>query len=480
MLSRLSFDMDESPVSRHFTLMPDAVQCWRNVSPGDLSLKLPEVCATPVEPVLEAAANAARAWSRTPIQDRFAHLREAQQRLAANKEELARGVAMETGKPLTEARGEVSAVISKFDLTIQDAGTELPLRTVADGPHPAWVRRVSRGPAAVVGPFNFPLHLANGAIVAHLAAGNPVIFKPSPLAAVVAQAYADLMTPCFPHGVFQLVQGGGAEGRAVCVDSRVRAVCFTGSVPVGKGLARELAEDFSKDLALELGGRNAAIVCADADLDLAARSVADAISLTCGQRCNATSRILVAEPIRNRFAEKLLGEMKRYAPGDPLREETTLGPLINEAAMHRFEEIAAEPSDWLLPARSVGEAQGKKGYYVKPGIRIGVTRPEVESFVPIADLEVFRDFDEAIERNNASPFGLAASVFTRDETVFWRFADEIRAGNIYANLPTTFSPSTLPFGGLGMSGNGRPGGRGFVRFCSVEQAIQLGKDTFRC
>jgi len=464
----------------HVSHMADAVQCWRNLSPGDLSIKLPEVCATPVEPVLEAAANAARAWSRTPMQDRFTHLREAQQRLVANKEELARGIALETGKPLTEARGEVGAVIAKFDLTIQDAGTELPRRAIGDGPHPAWVRRIARGPAAIIGPFNFPLHLANGAIVAHLAAGNPVIFKPSPLAAVVAQAYADLMTPCFPHGVFQLVQGGGSEGRAVCVDPRVRAVCFTGSVPVGRALARELAEDFSKDLALELGGRNATIVCADADLDLAARAVADAMSLTCGQRCNATSRILVAEPIRDGFAEKLIAEMTRYKPGDPLRDDTTLGPLINEGAMRRFEEIANQTSDWLLPAQAVPEVDGKKGYYVKPGVRIGTARPDVESFVPIADFEVFRDFDDAIERNNSSPFGLAASVFTRDETVFWRFADEVRAGNIYANLPTTFSPSTLPFGGLGLSGNGRPGGRGFVRFCSVEQAIQLGKDTFSC
>lgn len=460
--------------------MPDAVECWQNVSPGDLSIKLPEVCSTPVEPAIEAAANAARAWSRTPMQDRFSHLREAQQRLSANKEELSRGIALETGKPLTEARGELGAVIAKFDLTIQDAGTELPRRAIADGPHPAYVRRVARGPAAVIGPFNFPLHLANGAILAHIAAGNPVIFKPSPSAAVVAQAYADLVTPCFPRGVFQLVQGGAAQGRGISLDPRVRAICFTGSVPVGRALARELAEDFSKDVALELGGRNATIVCADADLDLAARATADAISLTCGQRCNATSRILVAEPVHDAFAEKLLVEMGRYKPGDPMRDETTLGPLINAQALRRFEEIAEQTSDWLLPARAQKEADGKAGYYVHPGIRLGAARADIESFVPIADLETFRDFDDAIERNNSSPFGLAASVFTRDEAVFWQFADELRAGNIYANLPTTFSPSTLPFGGMGLSGNGRPGGRGFIRFCSVEQAIQLGKDTFGC
>jgi succinylglutamic semialdehyde dehydrogenase len=460
--------------------MPDSVQCWRNVSPGDLSMRLPEVCATPLEPLIEAAVKTSHSWSRAPMEERIAQLRRAQRQLMGSKEELARGISRETGKPLTEARGELGAVIAKFDLTIEDAVTELPRRIIVDGPHPAWVRRVSRGPAAVIGPFNFPLHLANGAITAHLAAGNPVIFKPSPLSAVVAQAYAELLVPCFPPGVFQLAQGGATEGRNLCLDPRVRAVCFTGSVPVGRELARELAGDFSKDLALELGGRNATIICSDGDLGPAARAVADAISLTCGQRCNATSRILVAKPVRDQFMEKLVAEMERYKPGDPMREETTLGPLINESAMHRFKEIADQPAEWLCRAETIGKADGKKGYYVKPGIRIGATRADVESFVPIADLEVFRDLDEAIERNNASPFGLAASVFTRDEAAFWKFADELRAGNIYANLPTTFSPSTLPFGGLGLSGNGRPGGRGFVRFCSVEQAIQLGKNSFTC
>jgi len=460
--------------------MPYEAQSWRNVSPGDLSIELPEVQPTEVEPVLRAAANAMWTWARAPMEERFVLLRAAQKSVEAKKEELAIGISIETGKPITEARGEVGAVIAKFDLTIEDATAELVQREIVNGPHPAFVRRLARGPAAVVGPFNFPLHLGNGALLAHLAAGNPVIFKPSPLAAVVAQSYADLMTPCFPPGVFQLVQGGAAEGSAICLDPRVRAICFTGSVNVGKALARNLADDFSKELALELGGRNATIVCEDADLELAARAVADAMSLTCGQRCNSTSRILVAESIRDRFIERLIVAMERFQPGDPLKDQTTLGPLISASAMGRFEEMSRSTSDWLLTAQVRGEADGKKGYYVRPGIRLGAASADVESFVPIADLALFRDLDEAITLNNASPFGLAVSVFTRSEAQFWRIAEEVRAGNIYANLPTTFSPSTLPFGGVGLSGNGRPGGRGFIRFCSVEQAIQLGKGSFRC
>jgi acyl-CoA reductase-like NAD-dependent aldehyde dehydrogenase len=450
------------------------MQRWRHRSPGDLSIELAEVDATPVEPAVEAASNAAREWARTPLPERLGHLRRAQAELLACKEELAQGIALETGKPITEARGEMGAVLAKFDLTSEDAEQHLTRREVTGGPLPAFVRQGARGPAVVIAPFNFPLHLGNGALLAHLAAGNPVIFKPSPLAAVVAGRYAEIMQRCFPPGVFGFVQGWGNEGQALCLDPRVRAVCFTGSVPVGKALALALAEDFSKDLALELGGRNAVLICADADLDLAARAIADAMCLTCGQRCNATSRILVDERVADAFAERLVGELAKWIPGDPLADATKLGPLISDAAVQRYAALIEEHGDWLVPGKVVGEAAGKRGHYVLPAVRRGATRTDMECFVPVADSETFCDLDDAVAQHNATPFGLVASVFTSAEAQFWQLADELRAGNIYANLPTTFSPSTLPFGGWGLSGNGRPGGRGFIRYCTVEQAIQLG------
>lgn len=454
------------------------MQRWRNRSPGDLSIELDEVEATPVDPAIAAAENAARDWAKTPLSERIECLHRAQAALAAEKESLARGIAIETGKPITEARGELGAVLAKFDFTVADAESHLARRDVPDGPHPAFVRQCARGPAVVIAPFNFPLHLGNGALLAHLASGNPVIFKPSPLAAVVAGRYAEVMREHFPPGVFSLVQGGAVEAQALCLDSRVRAVCFTGSVPVGRALAKALAEDFSKDLALELGGRNAAIVCADADLDLAARSIADAICLTCGQRCNATSRILADARIADPLGEKLAAELAKWPPGDPLDDATKLGPLINDSAEQRYVALLDDYADWLVHGRKVGEVNGRRGHYMLPAIRRGATRADVECFVPIADFDTFTDLDDAVAQNNSSPFGLTASVFTRSRETFMRLADELRAANLYANLPTTFSPSTLPFGGWGDSGNGRPGGRGFIRFCTSEQAIQLGKDTF--
>ncbi len=465
------------------------MQRWRNRSPGDLSIELDEVEAMLVEPAIAAAEKAAREWARTPLSERIACLRGAQARIAAEKEALARGIAIETGKPISEARGELGAVIAKFDLTIEDAEQHLARREVAGGPHPAFVRQAARGPAVVIAPFNFPLHLGNGALLAHLAAGNTVIFKPSPLAAVVAGRYAELMRESFPPGVFGFVQGGAEEAQALCLDSRIRAVCFTGSVPVGRALAKALSEDYSKELALELGGRNAAIVCADADLELAARSIADAMCLTCGQRCNATSRVLVDARVAEGFAAKLADEVAKWTPGDPLDDATKLGPLISDAAVQRYAALLDEHADWLVkggsgaPPLRAHRSGGAplpplRGHFVLPAVRRGATRPDIECFVPIADFDTFTDLDEAVAKNNASPFGLTASVFTRSEETFSQLADELRVSNLYANLPTTFSPSTLPFGGWGLSGNGRPGGRGFIRFCTSEQAIQLGKDTF--
>jgi len=446
---------------------------WRHRSPGDLSVELPEAQATPVEPALVATAAAARSWARTPLVERVAALRAAKLAIAAEKEELACAIALETGKPLTEARGELGAVLAKFDFTIEDAEAHLAVREVTGGPHPALVRHAARGPAVVIAPFNFPLHLGNGALLAYLIAGNPVIFKPSPLAAGVAGRYAELLRGCFPPGVFEVVQGWGEEGQALCLDPRVRAICFTGSVPVGRALTKALGEDFSKDLALELGGRNAAIVCADADLAVAARAVADAMSLTCGQRCNATSRILVDRSVAEEFSTLLATELATYVPGSPLSETTKLGPLISAVAVERYASLLAEHNDWIVPGRVVREADGKQGHYVLPAVRRGATRADVECFVPIADFDTFVDLDEAVAKNNASPFGLTASIFTRSAEIFRAVGDELNVGNLYANLPTTFSPSTLPFGGWGQSGNGHPGGKGFVRFCTVEQAVQV-------
>lgn len=378
-------------------------------------------------------------------------------------------------QPLREARVELAAVIGKFDLTFSDADRFLANQNVMEGPYPAMVRRRARGPAAVVAPFNFPIHLGHGAVVAYLLAGNTVLFKPSPLAANVGAAYAFEMQAALPKGVFELVQGWGTTGCALCLHPGVRSVCFTGSIAVGTALAKELAADYSKSLALELGGKNALIVFPDADLDRAAEAAADGICLTTGQRCNSTSRILVHREVEELFIGKLLDSLRRYLPGNPADEATMLGPLASEAALDRFRNLINRPGRWLLRGEVCFGASGKRGYYVTPAIissRESSSLGEQEIFSPVATLEPFRDFGDAIARHEVTPFGLTASVFTQSEETFQLAGERLEVGNLYWNLPTTFSPSTLPFGGFRASGNGKPGARGFIRFAADEQAVQ--------
>ena len=455
--------------------MPPSPVSWRNRSPGDLSIELNEICADEVSVAVEAAVSAATAWRNAPLVEKIVRLKAAQQEIAAAKDRLAHGISIETGKPLNEAIGEVGAVIAKIDLTIEDAKRYLAEETPLGGPHAATVRRRARGPAAVIAPFNFPLHLGHGANVAHLLAGNPVIFKPSPLCANVAADYGAIMAGAFPRGVFGVLQGGGGEGESLCLDPRVRAVCFTGSAAVGRTLAKALAEDFSKDLALELGGVNALIVCADADIAKAAAAAAEGGCLTTGQRCNATSRVIVEKSVAAEFERKFLEALTVFQPGDPLSQTTKLGPLISAAAVSRYEKRCAEiVGDWLQPGQVEPEVAGKRGHYVRPAIvrRSDDGRDDVECFVPIVSLFIADDLDHALRLHNATPYGLTASVFTGSEAKFRALGEHLDVGNLYANLPTTFSPSTLPFGGLRGSGNGRPGGRGFIRFTTDEQAVQ--------
>ena len=452
---------------------------WQIRSPGDLSIALPAITADDPAAAIARACAAFPAWRSLEAGRRWDALVRCRERLEARSEDLARLIAREIGKPLCEARQELAAVIAKFELTEGDARVYAAPREVSDGPHPAQVRLRPRGPAAVIAPFNFPIHLAHGAALAYLLAGNTVLFKPSPLAGNTGAAYAEAMQESLPNGIFEVVQGQKETARAIALDPRVRAACFTGSVGAGFSLARDLASDPTKSLALELGGVNSIVVCDDADLSVAAEAAADALCLTTGQRCNATRRILVHRSVAADFTSLLVESLRRYQPGDPMSGHTLLGPLVSEAARERFREALDRlDGEWLVGGGPVEEADGRKGWYVKPAVlRISEDsfRPREEIFAPLAFLEIFDGEADAIARHNASPDGLVASVFCASEGRFRRLADSLEAGNLYWNLPTTASPSTLPFGGWKASGNGMPGGRGFIRFAGGEQALQWRK-----
>ncbi len=459
-------------------------EAWQFSSPGNLNRQLERIEPSAVEPAIAAAAAAWRGWAKLDLTERIDRLKAVEAGLREISEQLAMDIAVETGKPLTESRGELGAVLAKFALTFEDAERYLSREAALGGPFLAEVRHLSRGPAVVIGPFNFPLHLANGAILPHLVAGNTVIFKPSPIGAIVAKHYGEVFEQHLPVGVFQVVQGGADEGMSLCKDDRVRAICFTGSVGVGRAIAIAVAGDFSKNLALEMGGKNALVLLADGDLRAAAKAAALGICATAGQRCNSTSRAIIHASQFDRFCEALKEELGAYQPGDPCLETTTLGTLVSEAAHQRYATALQSGGDWLVEGAAMAECNGLRGYYVKPAARVwnsfraGMECPHLahEIFAPLIDVFLAENDEEIIALHNATPFGLTASIFTSSRARFEEIGSELRVGNLYANLATTFSPSTLPFGGLGLSGNGKPTSRGFIRFTSDEQAVQFGND----
>ena len=459
---------------------------WQNSSPADLSFVFPEVHAGDLDASVEKSRAAFTGWASLSLDARRAALEICCQTLRDRSEQLAVLIARETGKPLRESRLEMSAVAAKFDLTFSDGERYLRDALVEEGPHPAMVRHHPTGPAAVIAPFNFPIHLGHGAAMGYLLAGNTVLFKPSPFAVNTGLAYAQAMRCGLPDGVFEIVPGWAETSRALCAHPAVRSICFTGSIPAGRELSQLLASDYSKSLALELGGKNTVVVCADADLNLAAEAVADGMCLTAGQRCNATSRVLVHESVADPFLERFLASVHRYQPGDVLDDSTLLGPLISFAAHERYEELVSlDVGEWILPGGVLEtNPKGQHGYFVLPAIVVSTDAAmldesplaKAETFAPILVVEIFSSEAEAVARHEAWNFGLTASVFTSNAESFSRLGAGLSVGNLYHNLPTTFSPSTLPFGGWGRSGNGRPGARGFVRFATREQAIQWKKN----
>jgi succinylglutamic semialdehyde dehydrogenase len=445
--------------------------------PGDLSLPVGRFRSDPsaVGPAVEAARRAAPAWGAAPPEKRVAALRRFQAEARRRAEDLAFVISRETGKPLAESRAEAEAMAAKVDVTLREA---LPAVSPREVPLPGGAKgRVTYRPlgvAAVIGPFNVPGHLPNGQIVPALLAGNAVVFKPSEQTPFTGQLVAQLWDEAgLPPGVFNLVQGGGAAGAALAAHRDVGAVFFTGSAAVGRKLSALCAEDTGKLLALELGGKNAALVAADAPMDLAVREIVHGAFSTTGQRCSSTSRVLVHRRAAKRFLDAFLPAVDAVRAGY-FDQGAFMGPLIGAAAVDRFLGAAGGARkagfETLREGRAV--APGRRGHYVSPSVRLREGPPRAEAgyadtelFAPDVAVTVCRDEDEMVSLHNASRYGLAAAVFTASRKRFEGLRPRLEAGVVHWNRSTAMSPASLPFGGLKASGNHRPAGLDVLRHC---------------
>jgi succinylglutamic semialdehyde dehydrogenase len=449
--------------------------------PGDLRRELGEIPFSrgSIDAAVVAARRAYRAWRDLPQADRAAHLLRLREAIADSAELLASVIATEVGKPLWEARTEVSAMRAKVDISL-GPGMDC-VREIAFEAQPGQIARArphARGVLAVLGPFNFPGHLPHGHIVPALATGNTVVFKPSERTAAVGQLYASLVQQAgLPPGVFNMIQGDGAQGAALARHRDVDGVLFTGSYAVGRQILEAALDQPGKLVALELGGKNGVIVCDDADLAAAASAIAYGVAITTGQRCSATSRTIVDRRVAGELAERVVSLLAQIRIGYGFDEDVFMGPLISAASRDRHRRVIemarAEGAQCLLEG---GPTDGPRaGHYVRPSVHRARAPADTayqmdEHFVPDLCMLEIDDLGDAIAMLDATPYGLAGSIFTQDRDRFERAWRETRLGLLSWNTTTVGASSRLPFGGVKQSGNGFPAGVTSAAYCTYPVA----------
>jgi acyl-CoA reductase-like NAD-dependent aldehyde dehydrogenase len=420
---------------------------------------------------VEAAQTAFPGWAALPAPARAAFLLRAASAIEARAERIARDMTAEMGKPLREARLEAAraAAILRF------AGGEAwrPVGEVYEASAPAQRLYTLRRPLGVVGliaPWNFPIAIPVWKLAPALAYGNAVVLKlgyEAPRTGLhVAECFAEAE---LPPGVLNVLTGSGAKvGAELVRHPGVRAISFTGSVPVGHGVRDEATRRGCR-VQLELGGHNPLIVLADAELDRAVEAAYAGAFWSAGQKCTATRRIYVQDGVYDAFRERFLARLERGAIGDPADPETEVGPLVNESA---FEDVLAAIERGRAEGGTVlagGERAGGDAYLIAPTVFEGVADDAYlsceEVFGPVTSLYRFATLGEALARANAVPFGLSASLFTRDLGAVQRFTSELQAGILHVNSQTAGADVHVPFGGIKASGFGpHEQGRAAIEF----------------
>lgn len=422
-----------------------------------------------------AVADARRAlpvWRRTPFRERVAILRGTIERLEARRVELAALLSFETGKTRGDALaevGECSAIVELSCEQIEAANGFVVAHKAPSSNSTAEVVLRPYGVFGVIAPFNFPLAIPFGMVIAALITGNTAVFKPSALTPACGAAFVELFDDIgLAPGVLNAVQGGSATGQSL-VESAVDGIAFTGSAEVGLGIAVRLRQPpFIRPVIAEMGGKNPAIVTdAASDLDVAARAVARSAFGMSGQKCNACSRAVVTGGAYDEFVEKLCAITDELKVGDPIDAEAFTGPVISETSKRRFDEaVSLALRDGTV--RVGGRSSADGGYFVDCTVVDGLPAAHhlmrEELFLPILSVTRVADLDEALAEANAIRYGLSAGIFSDDRAEQERFLDEIEAGIVFVNNPggatTGVWPGSQTMSGWKGSGSSGKGGFG--------------------
>ncbi|MBP6442737.1 MAG: aldehyde dehydrogenase family protein [Gemmatimonadales bacterium] len=446
----------------------------------DVASRFVPTSTAEVADAVATASAAAPGWRATTGPARADRLYAWGEAIAARAETLAQAITREVGKPIGEARGEVgrAVVICRYYAgeAVRESGEVIPSQA-ADALQ--FTVRDPLGPVALITPWNFPLAIPLWKAAPAIAFGNPVLLKPSEHASGVAHALAETaLAAGFPAGVFNVLPGDGVTGEALLRQDGVRGISFTGSAAVGSRVAAIGAERNVRTQT-EMGGKNVVIVAADGDLDRAAALTAAGAMRYAGQKCTATSRVIVDRRVVEPFLEKLRAAMAALPLGPATDVACAVGPMITAAARDRvLAALAADPAEVLAGGTLPDDAAYAHGHWFAPRlVRFeGTAHPlaQRELFGPVLGLLVADDLEHALVMANETPYGLSASLFTRDLGSAMQYLRRIEVGLVRVNGDTTGVDPHAPFGGLkGSSSGSREQGRAARDFYTEIRTIQI-------
>lgn len=437
-----------------------------NENPSDLDSPVGEYSLASLQQTDEAiaaASTAAPAWAKTTAGERAALLDGIASRLLARREELGAQLALEEGKTRAEGIGEVTRAAQTFayyaNHLFTSQGEVLYSRRPGTSIH---TRRKPLGVVGVISPWNFPLAVPSWKIAPALAAGNTVVFKPAEAVPASAWSLAEIIHDAgAPAGVFNLVTGRGSiVGERFATHPSVRAISFTGSTRIGRHLLATAHAAGSKRVQAEMGGKNPLIVARDANLELAVRAALDSCFGSTGQRCTASSRLIVDRNVHEEFVARLAEGMRALAVGHALDPETVVGPVAHAAQLETDEaavQLGRTEGAELVAGGSRLE-RATRGYFFEPTLFVGgrseMRLNQEEIFGPVACVISAEDLDEAIHIANDVPYGLSAGIVTDSLAASEQFQAEIQAGLVSVNASPAVSELHAPFGGVGDSSYG--------------------------
>jgi aldehyde dehydrogenase (NAD+) len=437
-----------------------------------------------VDQSVKAAQKAFESWRLVPAPKRGDILKKVGDLMTQYKEEVAQQMTREMGKVLLETRGDVQEGIDTAYYAASE-GRRLFGHTVpSELPNKLNMAiRVPIGVAAIITPWNFPMAIPTWKIFPALLCGNTVVFKPaSDTPATATRLVEILLEAGVPPGVINIVHGGGSEvGNRLVEHPDVDLVSFTGSTTVGKRIS-EIASRSLKRVSLELGGKNAQIVMDDANLDLALDGVLWGAFGTTGQRCTATSRLIIQEKVYDKFVAMVVDHTKKLRLGDGLKENVDVGPCVNESQRRTVDEYVqigiGEGAKVLTGGKPAKQGDLAKGWFYEPTV-LGDVTPSMrvareEIFGPVLSVIKIKTLEEAIEVSNNTTYGLSSSIYTQNINNAYRAIRDIKAGITYINSPTIGAEAHMPFGGVKETGNGhREGGWTVYEFFSEWKTVYV-------